>query len=302
MTHEADDESYKLTFAQREGKSPLPESMQTDSISDDFRRRVWRCVQEAINSIYDEDPIDGYTDWELSSILFSYQFEILRKWHDEIESHTYQHDIRFCHEQIRNGQYYEVLTFIEFILRHDKCSERLGQYLIDAFDKSPIAYFVTNIDNVPTIVPRASQEQGEATKRGIETLREGGMEGAAKHLRKAAVRFNAQQYADSVESSIGAVESVARRIAPKSRTLGEALKNLEKKGLLTNSQLKMGFEKIYAYTNTEEGVRHSLVFKDSSDVGMDEAVFMFGACASFAAYLVNKHRQMQQHQNSVRSS
>ncbi len=293
MVHKADDAFYKLTFAQREGKSPLPESMQTDSIPDDFRRRVWRCIQEAINSTYDEDPIDGYTDWDLGSILFLYQFEILGKWHDEIESHTYQGDIRFCHEQIRNGEYHEVLTFIEFILRHDKCSERLGQYLMDAFDKSPIAYFVANIDNVPTIVPRASQEQGEATKRAIETLREGGMEGAATHLRQAAVRFKAQQYADSVESSIEAVESVARKIAPKSKTLGEALKNLENKGLLTNRQLKTGFEKIYAYTNAEEGVRHSLVFKDSSDVGLDEAVFMFGACASFAAYLVNKHHQMQ---------
>lgn len=44
-------------------------------------------------------------------------------------------------------------------------------------------------------------------------------------------------------------------------------------------------------TSSEEGVRHSLVFKDSADVGLDEAMFMFGACASFAAYLANKHRQ-----------
>ena len=31
--------------------------------------------------------------------------------------------------------------------------------------------------------------------------------------------------------------------------------------------------------------------KDAPDVDPDEAVFMFGACASFAAWLVNKHRK-----------
>ena len=31
--------------------------------------------------------------------------------------------------------------------------------------------------------------------------------------------------------------------------------------------------------------------KDSAAVGLDEAMFMFGACASFAAYLAQKHRQ-----------
>ena len=116
------------------------------------------------------------------------------------------------------------------------------------------------------------------------------MEGAATHLRQAVEHINARQYADSIRESISAVESVARRIAPNENTLGDALKSLEKKGLLKNKQLKKGFEQIYAYTNSEEGVRHSLVFKDSADVGLDEAMFMFGACASFAAYLTNKHR------------
>ena len=31
--------------------------------------------------------------------------------------------------------------------------------------------------------------------------------------------------------------------------------------------------------------------KDAPDVDPDEAVFMFGACTSFAAWLVNKHRK-----------
>ena len=194
------------------------------------------------------------------------------------------------------AKFNKFLDFVEIMINDEAISEDFVNRIAESFERYA-AYWLGTSRHPFRFFPRSSKEQGEATQQAIATIREGGMESAATHLSQASVRFKAQQYADSVESSIEAVESVARRIAPKAKTLGEALKNLEKKGLLTNSQLKTGFEKIYAYTNTEEGVRHSLVFKDSSDVGIDEAIFMFGACASFAAYLVNKHRQMNQQQD-----
>ena len=41
---------------------------------------------------------------------------------------------------------------------------------------------------------------------------------------------------------------------------------------------------------SQEGIRHARVYKDVTEVGADEALFFFGACASFAAYLTQKHR------------
>ena len=118
------------------------------------------------------------------------------------------------------------------------------------------------------------------------------MDGSATHLRQAAEHINAGQYADSIADSIHAVESVARTIDPGSgKTLGPALRSLERAGVLKHPALREAFEKLYGYTNDEEGVRHALLEKGSADVGLDEAVFMFGACASFAAYLTGKHRQ-----------
>ncbi len=102
--------------------------------------------------------------------------------------------------------------------------------------------------------------------------------------------MNEQRYADSIRESIHAVESVAREIDPKSKTLGQALKSLEGTGFL-NHEFKQALEKLYIYANAEQGVRHALLDKDAADVGLDEAVLMFGACASFAAYLTQKHRQ-----------
>ena len=120
------------------------------------------------------------------------------------------------------------------------------------------------------------------------------MGGATTHLRDAAEHIKEQKYADSIADSIHAVESVACKIDPDPEgrnTLSKALNSLEKAGLLKHKNLKEAFKNLYIYTSNEPGIRHSLLDKDAPDVGQDEAMFMFGACASFAAYLVNKHNK-----------
>ena len=132
-------------------------------------------------------------------------------------------------------------------------------------------------------------------QQAIKKIRESGMEGASTHLHQAAEHIKARQYGDSIADSIHAVVSVACVIAQKENaSLGQALDSLEKANLLKHPALKNAFKKLYGYTSDEPGIRHALFDKDAPNVGLDEAVFMFGACASFAAYLVNKHRQMQQ--------
>ena len=262
MAHENNNDFHKLTFSQREGQAPLPKLMQPEYLPQKFRQLAWQAIDTEIVNASTNNKGNIY------SIIDSYQFDIRGQFHDEIEEWSEEdYYFDFCKEWIRDKGYHEVLTFIEFILRNEDCSENLHKDLVDVFEKAPVAYFVDDKDGLPTIMPRVSREAGEATRQAIETLRKNSMEGAATHLRQAAKRINDArhindpQFADSVRESISAVESVARRIAPNENTLGDALKSLEKKGLLKNNQLKKGFELIYAYTNSEEGVRHSLVFK-----------------------------------------
>ncbi len=321
MAHENDDDFYKLTFSQREGKASLPELMRLEHIPQRFRQLAWRAIENEIRSTasYDTDRLDPRVRIEyeeigedpywasygfesvknIGSILESYEFEVQHKFHDEINEYGPEQASSFIKRVITQGDYHEVLTLVEFIVRHDCCSDNLRKELVEAFQEAPIAYIVDDKSGIPTILPRFSRESGEATQQALETLRQNSMEGSTTHLRQAAEHINAQQYGDSIADSIHAVEAVACKIDHTSSTLGQALKVLEKKGLLANKQLKTALEKLYAYTNSEEGARHSLVFQDAPDVGLEEAVFMFGACASFAAYLVNKHRQMKQQQNTV---
>ncbi len=293
MVHENDDDFYKLTFSQREGKAPLPEPMRLEHIPQKFRQAAWLSIEseisETANFSYDSWSED---DNNMGVIIRSYGLQIFDEFHDDIGYYGPEESTKFFKKWIRDGDYHEVLTLIEFILRHECCSENLRQGLVDDFDSAPIAYFVDDKNGRPTIMPRFSREAGEATQRAIETVRESGMDGATTHLRQAAERINAQQYGDSIADSIHAVESVARVIDPKaSKTLDRALDSLAKAGVLKHPALKEAFKKLYAYTSDEQGIRHARLHEDEADFGLDEAVFMFGACASFAAYLTNKRRE-----------
>ena len=123
----------------------------------------------------------------------------------------------------------------------------------------------------------------------MRALHEGGLGPSVSHLHKASALINQGDWAGSIRESIHAVESVARQLDPEaSRTLGPALKSLER-GRGLHSALRTGFDKLYGYTSDEQGIRHALLDQADARVGRDEAVFMLGACASFASYLWRKH-------------
>lgn len=118
--------------------------------------------------------------------------------------------------------------------------------------------------------------------------------GAAKHIETALHHLSNRQkpdYRNSIKEAISAVESVCCIISnSKKASLGDALKSLSKNGIVLNPRLNEALEKIYAYTNSEKGVRHSL-FEDKETVSFDDAKFMLVSCAAFVNYLKALHLQ-----------
>ena len=278
----------RLTFAQREGKTPLPESMQLEHLSRRFRQLAWLIIDRSFFD-FSSDSI-AYAE-DMGGIISRYKFDVLEEPHTDIRNDP-KGDREYFKQILLYEDYHVALTLVEFVIRQRPCPNSVKNSLIRIFDRAPGAYFVKEINGIPTIMPRPSREAGEATQQAIETIHEGGMDGAATHLRQAVEHINAQQYADSSADSISAVESVARMIDPEENgTLGLALDSLERFGLLRHRALKDAFKKLYGYTSDEQGIRHALLDQASPNVGLDEAMFMFGACASFAAYLTNKHQQ-----------
>ena len=282
---------YKLSFSQREGKAPLPEPMRLQHLPKAFRNLVWYAVDLAIerkcyagNTYYmDSAPI--------RDICIEYYLRIHQLPHDS-NTHTPPQHRKHLKAIIIKEPYDGVLTLVEFILCHGLCHKQLRQSLLTAFASVPVAYTVQTLESLPTIVPRASEESGAATQQAMVDVEGKGPAGAKTHLRKAVKAINEKRHEDAVRESIHVVESVARTIAPEARTLGPALDSLEKQGVLKHPALKTAFAKLYGYTSDEKGIRHSLLRQETADVDLDDAIFMFAACAAFAAYLINRSEQM----------
>ena len=203
--------------------------------------------------------------------------------------------IRNFELMVTNGEFNEVLDFLEILIDEILDPYEFANRIAFVFEKNLAPYRLALNREPFHFFPVASQEQAEATQQSLETLIDHQREGASSHLRQAADHIKARQFSDSIADSILTVESVARMIDPNAnRTLAPALNSLERAGILRHPALKGAFSKLYGYTNDEEGIRHALSESDSADVDLDEAIFMYGVCASFAAYLSEKHKKMQE--------
>ena len=279
-----------LSFSQAQGYENIPGPLRLEELPNRARRRIWNVFFTYLSrSKLPDDLFVGVSliggVWEL----------ILRKVHTEFfdDGALDDWDSDFSSACKKLRQYIEtrpinkVFDLIQFVLRHRECPSDFKKQMQDTFEECRLAYII-DAARPPTILPSVTPEEGTAVVESLQTLRQARLDGGASHLRKASERINAGDWAGSVRESIHAVESVARQLAPgAAKTLKPALASLEKRGVL-HPALKEGLGKLYGYTNDEQGIRHSLDRPDAN-VGIDEAVFMLGACASFASYLWRKH-------------
>ena len=191
-------------------------------------------------------------------------------------------------QYIEEQPFNRVFDLIQFVLRHRACPRSFTEETMALFRRCGLAY-VVDTGPPPTIIPAVTPEEGNTVVDAAEMLRRVGLKGSALHLGNASECLNRGDWAGSVRESIHAVESVARQLDPEAATtLAPALKSLERHGAL-HPTLKNAFSKLYGYTSDQQGIRHALLDRTDAQVGQDEAVFMLGACASFASYLWRKH-------------
>ncbi len=281
----------KLTFSQAEGIDPLPQPVKLGELPEMARNRLWKLIYESMKQSRIDNVIGGpsFVGEPWRSVLYDYHVDQ----NGAADEFDYGFDTRkiALNKLVRGGPFNKVLDFLEFVMRHDQVKKRsvgLPLQLEAVLKKCQCAYTVVDGD---TIVPVALPEQRESMKRAFDTLKSGSFKGASEHLRESAKHLNAGEYADSVTNSIHAVVSVARVLDPKeSKSLDAALNSLEGKGVKFHGAFKEGIKKLYGYTSDEQGIRHSLLWQSKAKVDQADAVFMFGACAFFAAYLVSKAR------------
>ena len=289
MVDEDSVDRTKVTFSQAEGIEPLPSPLALGELSKEARSLLWQVVHEALREgSYNYGMRGGYQvtgGWK--TILYDKHVEVDFELADEFGA-SFEYQNNKLKTLIVEGALHKVFDFLTFVMRHRKCPYQFANKIHWVFQKSRAAYKL--IDDGPTIVPCATPEEGQAIATAFALTQETGFSGARTHLREAADALNKGDYPGCVRESIHAVESVACRLnKDASKALAPALNTLGK-SITLHSGLKQGFLKIYGYTSDQDGIRHAL-FEGEADVDIVDATFMFGACASFVTYLINKARQ-----------
>lgn len=271
------DDIQRLTFEQREGLAPMPQQLQLGELPKSVRAPLWGLIYDEMRNTH------GNLDESWGRVLRSYW---INRFH--LDADLFRHSLSHCTDWVKpiilSRGYAEALGFIEHSMRalSSQSSGRFVSSVDRCLERGGVAYRVLGRTS---IMPISGPEEAQGVLTAFEELR--GYAGARSHLKRAAELLTAGSYADAVRESIHAVESVARLLEVDSRTLEPALAALERRGHL-HQALKKGFSSIYGYTNDENGVRHALLDSGDSNVNEADALYMFTACAAFAA---NLHRK-----------
>ena len=307
MTASHDDKHRDLTFSQREGKAPVIEP-ELGTLSVIFRNSIWQITSEfldqcsAVFTSKNRFSLRAIDD-AFGDFIYSYWINVLHLPHDD-ENMPYNDDgiVGWWREIILKKEYHILITLLEHLFRYNYPDShyktewvRLKTLIKAEIDKHTL-YFVDDSRQPTCIMPIVSKESKESLKNSVKILHDQNKTAAVDHLHSAAEKINNSQWSDAVRDSIHSVESVALTIEPKAQTLGEALRLLDRNGLIEHQALGEAFRKLYGYASDREGVRHATVFGEDTPVERDEAIFMYGACASFAAYLTIKQKRLEQEQ------
>ena len=272
-----------LRFDQRYGVTPLPSQLRPHEVSDELKAKIWAGIHTCMTQV------EKHRDYEPSTIDEPWR-SLLYRWHVNIEhrpSDEFRSEFGYSVAKVKSLIYKvgwaKLYTFLEFIAadQHFVLEKRL---IARALESGRAAWRLVGDD----IVPVGSPEEAKAIGEAIAAVSSEGSEGAKAHLRQSSKAIAAGDWSGSIRESIHAVEATAKQLTG-AGTLGEALKALPKPSTPLHPALIKGFLVLYGYTSDERGIRHALLEQESA-VSEAEALFMFGACASFCQYLLNLER------------
>lgn len=278
----------EVTFEQAEGTEDIPTPLALGELSDEARTYLWHVVYHSLLNCRQNDVYHGgdFLSGSWLSVMRDYHLFKLHNPTDEFSTRWEPH-ANATKTLILEGDYDAVLGFLQWVLRHQNAPDGLFIEVASALQLSRVAYVLA--DDPPTIIPSATELEGEAVVSALNDARDQGLVGVGNHLRGAVKCLNAGDFSDCVRESIHAVESAARRLDDDAKsTLGPALKALKNAGSI-HPALEGAFSKLYGYTSDEQGVRHSMN-DDPDTVGHAEAQFMLVACAGFVSYLMHRGR------------
>lgn len=244
--------------------------LQKGSLEDGTRNLLWNILWRL------REHLHGDNFFKFAELIWC---DYLKNCSDEF---PYKHtigssyaDYSFLKNIILNGEWYQVFDILE-----------LASYYGGTNFKKSVNSVLERENCVYRFIDKFITEiTSDVEVQDVEDAVNSSNKNTRTHLKKALEHLSDRQnpdYRNSIKESISSVEALCRNITGES-TLDRALNKLESKGVVFNSQLKQGLEKIYYYTNGEDGIRHALM--DAEDITKADAKFMLVMCSAFINYI-----------------
>lgn len=256
-----------------------------------IRERITPAIKNAIFNCLDrlKEEIENNCYYEIEKYIWGY---FLNK---RICYFSNDKDVIINFIEDSSNEWYSKLDLLELIINLLLRLQKTELYITPAteafinelnfeFERLHFAYRIVN--------NQITEITSEVEIKAIEQALDNSKDNIKFHLDNALKLYSAKpngDYNNSIKESISAVEVICREKA-KQDTLGKALNQLEKNGIVIPKLLKLAFEKLYAYTNLPEtGIRHALMEEEGKGrPSAEEALFMLVSCSSFVNYLNKK--------------
>lgn len=280
-------------FSDVTGISPRSKTIQLYEFDDDTRVRISNKLFSVFELTFEKAERAYHGNHYYSQVAHFFCLNLLndvfcqRNALPQGHSFNWRRVYESIHEVIEQATYNEVLDIVEYSCRWIEREFNSNGFLFSAFNDLFEQEFVGYRFVSGRIVAISDKTEIES----IELACSNPVEGCRIQLQKA-VDFLADRknrdYKNSIKESICAVESLCRIIVNDEKaTLGDALKQLEKSGIVIHPSLKSAFQKLYGYTSDQGGIRHAEGLLES-DVTFEDATFMLVSCSAFINYLLSK--------------
>lgn len=282
-----------MKFSERYGFKEKREIFQEESMDKDLRISLWNVLHVMYLKVTSFDIFSEKME-NFKILIDLLWLELLKKPLDEISTR-----IKGIHNQIKDYflycEWHEVYDFIEFTANNYP-DENINKQFMDncntVLKRELSAYRFVGKQLVKITSEEEISEIEEALKM------KGVFMPVSQHLKNALELLSNRKnpdYKNSIKESISAVEAMCKLITGvKKATLGDALKQIEKKGTIKlHPALKIAFDKLYGYTSDAKGIRHGSGILDEEDLDFEDAKFMFVSCSAFNNYLKEKVNKAQ---------
>jgi len=276
-----------MDFSQRMGLVPALKVAQVNSIDSTLQIALWNVITQCFLARF--VPADKFnSDWLDRSNFQSFASNLYSDFY-KVPVDTLPLRWSDLKKTIRDSyfemEWHRLYTFLEFLVTTNLrgTGQMLAEEFNEVLEKENSAFrFVSGL-----LAPIISSEEIEEVEKAISASDQ--YAGARIHIQTSLgllVNRENPDYRNSIKESISAVESLAKKlVGDEKATLGQALKELEKKHYL-HSSLKTAFSALYGYTSDTNGIRHSLMDNESQLTKAD-ARFMLICCSAFINFAID---------------